>query len=168
MDSNNSKKPDYRVINIPYEFKNSVPETTVFDKPAVSEDRADRVKTDEKNEQKNHTQMAQKNDRIPRKNGGAIYNIMKKSGAKKQQKAAHAKQKEAVQRTARQDDSANSGVKTDAAKSVVKTDDAKCAVKSGRAQKADNPVSIHFMRAKKIIVQCLELFKCFAVYIDRA
>ena len=56
MNNNNSKKPDYRVINIPYEFKNSVPETTVFDKSAANENRADGSETIEKSEQKNHTQ----------------------------------------------------------------------------------------------------------------
>lgn len=139
MNNNNSKKPDYRVINIPYEFKNSVPETTVFDKTAANENRADGSETIEKSEQTNHTQKAQKNDRIPRKNGGAIYNIMKKSGAKKQQRAAHAKQKETVQRTDGQtDDEKNGGVKTDAAKnSAVKSNDVKSAVKAGRAQNAE-------------------------------
>ncbi len=139
MNNNNSKKPDYRVINIPYEFKNSVPETTVFDKTAANENRADGSETIEKSEQTNHTQKAQKNDRIPRKNGGAIYNMMKKSGAKKQQRAAHAKQKETVQRTDGQtDDEKNGGVKTDAAKnSAVKSNDVKSAVKAGRAQNAE-------------------------------
>ena len=139
MNNNNSKKPDYRVINIPYEFKNSVPETTVFDKTAANENRADGSETIEKSEQTNHTQKAQKNDRIPRKNGGAIYNIMKKSGAKKQQRAAHAKQKETVQRTDGQtDDEKNGGVKTDAAKnSAVKSNDVKSAVKAGREAEYD-------------------------------
>ena len=133
MDNKNSKKPDYRVINIPYEFKNGVPETTAFDKPAASEDRAGGVTTAVKTEQTNHTQKAQKNDRIPRKNGGAIYNIMKKSGAKKQQKAAHAKQKQTEQK-----DSVKSSAEADVTKSgLAKRDNVKiAAVKSG-AQKAE-------------------------------
>lgn len=133
MDNNNSKKPDYRVINIPYEFKNGVPETAVFEKPTEGTGEAEKIG---RTEQTGGTGKAQKSDRIPTKNGGAVYNIMKKSGAKKQQKAAHAKKKQPEQKTPKQKDSAKSSAEADIAKGgSAKGNNAKiAAVKSG-AQK---------------------------------
>ena len=108
---NNSKKPEYRVINIPYELKQKNAGADSFEE--LSDGNSDRSSSGQGKDQSDRPQST-KHRRNMDKSGGPLYGMIKRSGQKKEKKrAAHEKATEkkerdtAVRETVRRDHNSN-------------------------------------------------------------